>query len=547
MSADVAVAIVGAGPVGLAAAVDLGWLGVDCVVIEQGDGTVGDAKFVDINMRTMEYCRRWGVADEIRERGFAADYPQDVIIVTSLTGYLLGRQRFPAFNELRTPPVTAERIGRCPQTIFDPILRRVAASYLHVRLRYRHALRPGHAGCLRRYARAHRRRNRKARRAARRLSHLRPRRRLDDPRGTRDRRGRRGDALHNANVVFRSPELARMHDKGPGFYTAVGPEGRWASILAIDGRELWRLHLTRPIDRDTFDEAEAARLIRRFAGRDFAFEIRSALVWTRREVVAERYQAGRIFLVGDAAHQLSPAGGFGLNTGIGDATNLSWKLAATLAGWGGSELLASYEPERRPIGLRNVRAATRRWAENAAQEPPGPAIDAPTPEGERVRARVREDLQTLLNRMNCGYEYGARYEDVGLQLGYRYEESPIVTPDGTPPPPDDVRVYYPVARPGARAPHFWLRDDTSIIDLFGRGFVLLRLGKHPPSASGFERAAAEAQVPLIVHAFDHPHLFHLYNAPLVLVRPDGHVAWRAGAEPADCRTVLDTARGAGPR
>ena len=187
-----------------------------------------------------------------------------------------------------------------------------------------------------------------------------------------------------------------MHDKGPGFYTAIGPEGRWASILAIDGRALWRLHLTRPIDRDTFDEAEAARLIRRFAGRDFDFEIRSALVWTRREVVTERYQVGRIFLVGDAAHQLSPAGGFGLNTGIGDATNLSWKLAATLAGWGGAELLASYEPERRPIGLRNVRAATQRWAENAAQEPPGPAIDAATPDGERVRARVREDLHKLL-------------------------------------------------------------------------------------------------------------------------------------------------------
>lgn len=547
MNTNVAVAIVGGGPVGLAAAVDLGWLGVDCVVIEQGDGTVGDAKFVDINMRTMEYCRRWGVADEIRDRGFAADYPQDVIIVTSLTGYLLGRQRFPSFDELRTPPVTAERIGRCPQTIFDPILSRVAASYPRVRLRYNtrcdrvtedgagvtlqltnvttgehDVLRADYLICAQGAGST-----------------------IREELGIGHEGA--GTLSHNANVVFRSAEFARMHDKGPGFYTAIGPEGRWASILAIDGHELWRLHLTRPIDSGTFDEAEAARMIRRFAGRDFDFEIRSALVWTRREIVAERYQVGRIFLVGDAAHQLSPAGGFGLNTGISDATNLSWKLAATLAGWGGAELLASYELERRPIGVRNVRAATQRWAENATEEPPGPAIDAATPEGERVRARVREGLRKRLDSLNCGYEYGARYEDVGLQLGYRYEGSPIVITDGTPPPPDDVRVYYPVARPGARAPHFWLRADVSILDLFGRGFVLLRLGNNPSSASGFERAAAETEVPLTMHALDHPQLFHLYNAPLVLVRPDGHVVWRGNAEPVDCRAVLDVARGSRPR
>jgi 2-polyprenyl-6-methoxyphenol hydroxylase-like FAD-dependent oxidoreductase len=127
------IAIVGGGPVGLATAIELGLRGLDCVVIEQGDGQVGNAKFVDINMRTMEFCRRWGVADEIRNRGFNPDYAQDLIYVTTLTGYLLGRQPFPAFSQFRTPPTTPERIARCPQTIFDPILRRTAEALPTVR------------------------------------------------------------------------------------------------------------------------------------------------------------------------------------------------------------------------------------------------------------------------------------------------------------------------------------------------------------------------------------------------------------------------------
>ncbi len=157
---------------------------------------------------------------------------------------------------------------------------------------------------------------------------------------------------------------------------------------------------------------------------------------------------------------------------------------------------------------------------------------------------MRRGLQPLLDRANCGYELGARYEDAGLQLGYRYEGSPIVISDGTPPPPDEVRTYYPVARPGARAPHFWLERDRSILDLFGRGFVLLRLAPEAPSGDGFQQAADERGVPLTVHSFDIPQLLHSYNATLVLIRPDGHVAWRSDVLPSDVGNVLDVARGA---
>ncbi len=542
---DVAVAIVGGGPVGLAVAVDLGWYGVDCVLIEQGDGVVDNAKFVDINMRTMEFCRRWGIAGEIRDRGFNPDYPQDMIFVTSLTGHLLARQPFPSFTQFRTPPTAAERIARCPQTIFDPILRRTAESFPTVRFRYKTRCEEAAQD---------------ARGVTLRLTDV-TTKKSETLRAAyvlccegagsaiRDALGIElegaGTLSYNANVVFRSDELLRIHDKGPGFYTAIGPEGRWASILAIDGGTVWRLQLTKSIDRSTFDLTEAETLIRRFVGRDFRFQILSALVWARREAVAKSYQAGRIFLLGDAAHQLSPAGGFGLNTGIGDVTNLTWKVAAMLEGWGGTALLASYDAERRPIGGRNVRAATERWNENQGRDgPPGPAILEESAEGERVRAEVRRGLQAVLNRANCGYEFGARYEDAGLQLGYRYEGSPLIVPDGTPPPPDDVRIYYPVARPGARAPHYWLEENTSILDLFGRGFVLLRLTKDAPRTDGFEQAAAECHVPLTVRAFDIPQLFHIYNKKMILVRPDGHVAWRSDELPGDHRMVIDVVRGA---
>jgi hypothetical protein len=354
-----------------------------------------------------------------------------------------------------------------------------------------------------------------------------------------------GTLSYNANVVFRSDELLKIHDKGPGFYTAIGPEGRWASILAVDGDSLWRMHVSKPVEGMQFEQTEAEALIRRFAGTDFRFEVVSARVWARREVVASRYQAGRVFLLGDSAHQLPPTGGFGMNTGIGDATNLAWKLAATLDGWGGEQLLASYERERLPVGRRNVLAAAGRWSEvEGRTQPPGPAILQDGPEGEAVRESVTLALEKTINKTNAGYELGARYEDVGLQLGYQYADSPVIVSEGHLPPPDEVRVYSNTAHPGARAPHFWLEHDKSVLDLFGYGFVLLRLSPSAPDTTQLVTAAKSESIPLTVHSFDIPHLLHLYNKRLVLVRPDGHVAWRSDEVPPDSAALLDHVRGA---
>ncbi len=531
------VLIVGGGPVGLTLALDLGWHGIACTLIEQSDGSVTNAKFVDISMRTMEFCRRWGIASEIRDTGFDKNYPQDLIFVTSLVGHLLGRLPLPSFAELRAPPTAAERIARCPQTIFDPIVRRVAESMSGVTLRYgtrcesvtqdaagvtalvtdvetgkQERIRSSYLACCEGAASS-----------------------LREALGVGFEGA--GTISHSTNITFRSRELLGIHDKGPGFYTAIGPEGRWASMLALDGKHTWRLHSVEKTDGDT--------AIRRFVGRDFDYEILTALTWQRRELVADRYQVDRVFFLGDAAHQLSPSGGFGLNTGIGDVTNLSWKLAAVLQGWGAAKLLDSYEIERRPVGKRTAMTATGLFRTLQQDPPPGPDILADGPAGEAVREVVRGRVAVMLARSNCGYDYGARYEDAGLQLGYFYEGSPVIVPDGTPAPIDDPRNYSPIARPGSRAPHFWLDEDKSVLDLFGHGFVLLRLGAAPPNADRFAAAAARIGVPLRTHALKHEHLLALYNKRLVLIRPDGHVAWRGDEAPNDCDSVLNVVRGAG--
>src|SRR5262249_42169346 len=160
-----------------------------------------------------------------------------------------------------------------------------------------------------------------------------------------------------------------------------------------------------------------------------------------------------------------------MNTGIADAVDLGWKLAATLGGWSGDRLLSSYDSERRPIGTRNVRMATEFYLEAHKHSNGSVAIEEESPTGSQVRVRVGEALVRDIGRM---------FRTTGLQIGYRYEDSPICVPDGTEPHADDATDYIPSARPGSRAPHAWLGDGRSTLDIFGRSFVLLRLGYEPP-------------------------------------------------------------------
>ena len=325
------------------------------------------------------------------------------------------------------------------------------------------------------------------------------------------------------------------HDKGKAFrYVFVGPEGTWSFLSIVDGKDLWRLQLV-DLDEDRLHKADIAALMRRGVGGDVAYTIEHKDLWTRKSTVADRFADGRVFLAGDAAHAHPPNGGLGMNTGIQDAFDLGWKLAAVLGGWGDDGLLDSYDIERRPASARATEASLRNYRRliSAAQRA---EIYSATPEGDAARRAIGDQMVE---------ENQKSWHPVGIHLGYIYHPSPVVVPDGTPRPEDDTFGYGPTTFPGARAPHVWLAPGKSILDLFGNGFVLLNFSERP--VDSIARAAERRGVPLNVHRIASRDAAALYERALVLVRPDGHVAWRGDSEPADALDLIDTVRGAGPR
>ncbi|TRX74160.1 FAD-dependent oxidoreductase [Pseudomonas mangiferae] len=533
------VLIIGAGPIGLALAGDLGFRGVDCLLIERTDGAVLQPKMDMVGIRTMEFCRRWGIVPWVESAGYNRDYPQDCAWVTTLSGYEFGRERFPSPKDEKCPPQSPQKRERCPQNFFDPVLRRFAGQFPGVTLAYNTELVSfeEHADGVRA--------------------------RLRDTLSGEEREveaeflvGTDGGAsqvrqslgiqmtgepalTYTTNVVFRCDGLEALHDLEPAYrYIFIGPEGTWATLVAINGRDQWRFSLVGDENRLTHDEAYMREAIVRAVGREFDFEILSMLPWVRRQLVAESYGTRRVFIAGDAAHLTSPTGGFGMNTGIQDAVNLSWKLAGYLQGWGGRTLLDSYEIEMRPVALRNVAEATGNLKRMLS-----PRVSSPTaavfqegPEGDRARVEFGDAYTEQMKR---------EWFSIGIHLGYMFEGSPIVVPDGTPQPPDEVSTYTPTARPGSRAPHVWLAPGESLIDLFGREFVLLRFGAEAPDGAPLQRAAEARGVPFRTVLIDNPEAAALYERALVLVRPDGQVAWRGDALPADVDGLIDTVRGTG--
>jgi hypothetical protein len=223
-----------------------------------------------------------------------------------------------------------------------------------------------------------------------------------------------------------------------------------------------------------------------------------------------------------------------MNTGIGDVVDLGWKLSAVAQGWGGPNLLASYSAERQPIGQRAINHTSEFHLSHGKFHDGFAAIEDDTPEGRALRAEVGP----LLVR-----EVGRMFRTIGLQLGYRYENSPIIVPDDTEAPPDDPENFVASARPGSRAPHALLADGRSMLDLYGREFTLVRFGHNGPAGEEIVEAAKLRGVPMTVETVHDPEPEAIYGAKLVLARPDGHVAWRGHQAPADPIAVIDRIRG----
>lgn len=230
----------------------------------------------------------------------------------------------------------------------------------------------------------------------------------------------------------------------------------------------------------------------------------------------------RVFLAGDAAHQNIPTGGYGMNTGLADAYDIGWKLAAVVKGYGGLELLKSYEQERNPTASQSVqRSGVHMGVHMTAVEllgERGPQIDSPD------GAELRHSLEQHYQRNN------GENTDMGIEMGYRYV-SAICIPDKSGVEPTwDPHTYIPTTWPGSRAPHLFLKDGTSILDHLGPEFTLVEFDEElrPPSGSDLIVEAAQALGLPLVHARFHgeDEAARIWEKPLVLVRPDGHVAWR---------------------
>ncbi len=540
MSTSYPVIIVGAGPVGLALALDLSWRGIPSLILEKGDGHMAHPRTGLISVRTMEFFRRWGMAQSLRDCGFPKDYALSIEFRTSLRGHMLDRDEYPSMADMPTPAWTPEKKQRCPQQWMDPILKRelkqrgLADLRLNTEVTGFEDTGDGVVVTARDHACGE-----SLRYHAQYLVGC-------DGAGSHVRRQLGIQMVGNAHInysmsiLFSSPGLLqRCRRDAAERFLLIGPEGTWGNLTVIDGDTLWRLTIYGTADRFDLERFDADGFVRRALGDvpgegAIPYTIESVMPWKRTELVAQRYQLGRVLLAGDSVHTMSPTGGMGMNTGMGDAVDLGWKLEAMLRGWGGPSLLATYSLERRPIAVRNAGYSTRNFLTWTS-----------APKYDRV---LEDDLEAHEQRHRIGADLKratmTEWQSWGLQVGYRYENSPICVADGTPPTPDDYSRYQPTSRPGARAPHAWLDDGRSTLDLYGRGYALLAFpGASAGCIASLTTAATCRGVPISLTTLRDPAVAELYEAPLVLVRPDGHVAWR-GTRVDNAPMIIDVVRGA---
>ncbi|KAM5347521.1 hypothetical protein ACJ41O_010526 [Fusarium nematophilum] len=350
-------------------------------------------------------------------------------------------------------------------------------------------------------------------------------------------------------VHFKSRDLDRLRKPGQFWHIFFVDGG---TLIAQDEKETWTIHKPIGLDVD-ITKLDPYQAIYDVLGSTtqvpYPVEVDEILVvssWRPNICIAENYTSTkrRVFLSGDSAHQNIPTGGYGYNTAVGDSVDIAWKLAAILNGYGGQGLIDSYEIERRPVAVRNLEYSghhmeTHRIAVGWVNAAGPGVVFSDSPEGEELRQRVRGHFQTR----------DGENKFFGLELGYCYNDSPIVVHDlEVQEPPWSLKNYHPSTWPGSRPPHVYLADyETSIFDLFGQEFTLVDFSADGRFIKQFEPAVSKQGVPVkMVHLPGEPHVQKIWERVAVLVRPDQMVTWRAnkvGELPQNVEGILHIATG----
>ncbi len=543
---DTSVLIVGAGPAGLVLAIELGQRGIDCVLIEQAATTSNQPKANLSSARTMEHYRRLGFADEVRAVGLPPDYPQDVTFWTRYSTYELSRFKVPTARQAAAMPPEKRRDWQTPelphrvqQMAFEPILLAKAQALPGIRVLYKHRLIEFHEtdggvsttiedidskqtftvssryliGCD------------GSRSTVRKKTGI-----EYQGEGSADREFFGGKML---GLYFRCSNMYALLNGAPAWHYWTVNKERRGLLVALNGKDEFTLHIQMP-HGTALSEQLAKDWLNQVTGKEVSIETLGLFEWTAGyTLVVDRYRQGRVFLAGDSAHLFTPAAGLGYNTSIEDVANLGWKLAATLQGWGGPELLASYEIERRPIAVRNTEFA-RFTADRLGGIPIPDELESDTSAGAAARQSTGQLIDDILTK---------EFQIPGLILGTRYENSPVLVKDKATPPPFDFHLYTPSTYVGARAPHIYLADGKPICDRFGKNFTLLQFNRHAQGADDLINAAKAANVPLDVVTIEDNDARKLYECDLVLVRPDQHISWRGDRLDESAERIIATATG----
>jgi 2-polyprenyl-6-methoxyphenol hydroxylase-like FAD-dependent oxidoreductase len=538
------VLVVGAGPVGLTAAMDLAARGIDVVVAEiRKAGEPPNVKCNHVSARSMEAFRRLGIVHRVRDGGLPAEFPNDCAYRTAVVGRELSRipipsraDRYSATEGPDTDWPTPEPPHRINQIYLEPILFSCAQERPRIKILNRVEI------------------ERFAQSEDRVLAYGRDLDRHDGIEivaeylvgcdgGRSMVRKAIGSRLTGIDVVQRvqstyihAPQLKDLIVQRPAWMTMSLNPRRCGTTVAIDGKDNWLIHNHLLPDETHFESVDRDWALRTILGVDdrFQYQILSKEDWIGRRLVADRFRDRRVFICGDAAHLWIPYAGYGMNAGIADAVDLCWMIAAVLQGWARPEMLEAYEAERQPITEQVSQFAMNHALAVMSQRlAVPPEIEAEGPIGDEVRDRIGRAAYDLNVQQYCC---------AGLNFGYYYDRSPIIAYDGEVPPSYTMGSFTPSNIPGARVPHVWLGNDRSLLDEIGPGYTLLCLDEKV-DVRPFADAAVRLRIPLAIINIDRNKTKFGFRENMLMVRPDSHIAWRGDVVPREPLRLFEHLRG----